>query len=112
MNILINKAIGFVTAHWKLFAFGLAFILISISFVVLQKCGGSPTIDEKEIQEDQRRIQEYETNRLNNTLRESENRLANIDNSLREAEANTKKATNKNYSNTKGSDLDKKAEKY
>ena len=109
MILFIQNIVGFIMAHKRAFIALAGVLLLVLIIIGFRSCGGSaPSIDEKEIQQQQQEIQKRNDEQLQKNLDKSNEVLGKAENSTRQVEANTKEATNKNYSNTSADELKRK----
>lgn len=85
---------------WIILGVG-ALLLFLLVIWLFRSCGGSePVIDEKQVQENQQEIEQRGNQELQKNLDKSNEVLGNTANAQKQAETNTKEATNKNFTNT------------
>lgn len=88
-----------------------ALVLVIFFIVQIKSClTKEPQLDEAEIQKAQQAIEQKNNKQLRQILEQSDNRVAEIEQSVNQAEANTKKAV-KNYDNMNTSQLAEEIEK-
>jgi hypothetical protein len=105
IKLWLANLVGFISAYPLVFVVGGVILLCVILFFSF--CGKSePQFDEQKIQDDINRARDEETNRLNNTLRESDNRVNAIDREIKQAEANTANAKRTDYGNKNNRELE------
>lgn len=89
------------TLKLKLVVIGVVLLVILAVWLFFHLRGNdAPTIDEKLIQEQQQEIERRESEKLQKNIDKSNEVLANASNAARQAESNTKEATNKDFTNT------------
>jgi uncharacterized membrane protein len=107
--ITLAAIYAFITRYWRILAVIGGVLLILSLIVSLRGCGGSEVkINEQEIQNTQNEIQKRSDEALSNTLKKSDEVVANVTVTVKQAEEKTKQATNKNYSNTTADELKRK----
>lgn len=89
----------------------LCLIIVLLFIVQIKGCfTKEPKLDEAEIQKAQQAIEQKNNKQLRQILEQSDARVAEIEKSVNQAEANTKKAVN-NYDNMNTSELSAEIEK-
>lgn len=109
MLLSILNAFGWVVAHWRTVAVVLAAVIVLVASIALfRSCGPKPKLDEKEIQDSIKAIEEKNDTKLKEILANVDVREKQIDANL----ANAKNATvnayadaRKKYSNMNTADL-------
>lgn len=94
------------TLKLKLISIG-AVLAIFLGLWLFFKFTGGSSINEKEIQRQQQEIETRRNQELNNTLQKSNEVLGNVEVRDKQAEANTKEAINKNFTNTSMTEAEK-----
>ncbi len=105
---------GFLIANWHWILCGVAIVVI-VGAIMLSQCGSeSPKveIDENKLTNQKEAATAPDREREANSQGQAANTVANVNEQIRQANANTKAATGGNYSGTTGAELDRKARDY
>src|SRR4051812_38660113 len=90
-------------------AFAVLIALIFLLLFCVKSCAPSVQFDEKKVQEQQKQVEIEETQKLTNTLTESRKVEAEIDNTVKQAQANTNNARKRNANNATAQEIEKLA---
>lgn len=98
---------GFLMAN-PIIAIILAVVLIfGVIMSVWWLSGSSDGIDRQKVEEEQREVEKRENERLSNSIQRGNEVIANVSNASKQAEANTKDAVNRDFTNTNLTDAEK-----